>query len=103
MAKLPGADLFCTYEPYHLVGREVFGSLNYKADVFFGLEGKSHWPDKVNFSCLQIAIRSAGANHASCSLADVAEQLSLDLQEDHTPNNLGTMVEVYRPPHVTAI
>jgi hypothetical protein len=48
MAKLPGADLFYTYEP-HLVGEEVFGSQKCKADASVGFEGNSHRPDKVNF------------------------------------------------------
>jgi hypothetical protein len=57
----------------------------------------------VNFSYPLVATRSAKAIYANCSLAKVAEEPSPDLQEDHAPNNLGTMIEVCRPPHVTAI
>jgi hypothetical protein len=49
MAKLPGAELFCTREP-HLASEEVFGSQKRKADVPLGFEGESYRPDKVNFS-----------------------------------------------------
>ena len=55
-------DQFCTREPY-LVGKEVSGFQKYKTDVPFGFEGESHWLDKVNFSYLQIATRSARTNH----------------------------------------
>jgi hypothetical protein len=102
IAKLPGAELFYTREP-HLVGEEVFGSQKWKADVPLGFEGKSHWPDKVNFSRPRIATRSNRVNHASCSLLDVVEKLSPELEEDQTPNNLDTTVDVGKPGHVTAI
>jgi hypothetical protein len=102
MAKLPGTELFCTHEP-HLAGQEVFGSQKRKADVPLDFEGESHRPDKVNFSHPQIATRSSRANHASCSLPDVVEELSPELQEDQTPNNLGTVGDVGRPGHVIAI
>jgi hypothetical protein len=75
MAKLPGAEFFCTCEP-HLASEEVFGSQKRKADNSPGFKGESHWPDKVNFSCPWIAIRSSRANIASCSLPDVVEELS---------------------------
>src|SRR5450759_5178402 len=88
MAKLPRADLLCTREP-HLVGKEVFGSQMRKADIILGFEGKSYLQDKMNFSRLQIATMFAKTDHASCNLADVAEELSPDLQEDHIQNNLG--------------
>jgi hypothetical protein len=58
MAKLLGAELFCTRTP-HMAGKEVFGSQKRKADVLLGFEGESHRPDKVNFSCLRIATRSS--------------------------------------------
>jgi hypothetical protein len=102
MAKLPGAELFCTREP-HLAGEEVFGSQKQNADVLLGFEGESHRPDKVNFSCPWIATRSSRANHASCSLPDVVEELSPELQEDQAPNNIGTVGDIGRPGHVTAI
>jgi hypothetical protein len=102
MAKLPGVELFCTCEP-HLAGEEVFGSQKRKANVPPGFEGESHWPDKVNFSRPWIATRSSRANHGSCSLSEVVEELSPELQKDQAPNNLGTIVNVGRPGHVTAI
>jgi hypothetical protein len=49
MAKLLGAELFCTREPY-LVGEEVFSSQKRKANILLGFEGELHRPDKVNFS-----------------------------------------------------
>jgi hypothetical protein len=58
MAKLPGAELFCTRAP-HMPGEEVFGSQKRKADVPLGFEGESHRPDKVNFSRLRIVTRSS--------------------------------------------
>jgi hypothetical protein len=102
MAKLPGAELFCIHEP-HMAGKEVFGSQKRKADVLLGFEGKLHRPDKVNFSHSWMATRSSRANHASCSLPDMVEELSPELQEDQAPNNLGTTVDIRRPSHVTAI
>jgi hypothetical protein len=77
-----------------LAGREVFGSQKRKANVPLGFEGESHRPNKVNFSRPRIATKSSRANHASCSLPDVVEELSLKLQEDQVSNNLGTMVDV---------
>jgi hypothetical protein len=78
MAKLLGIELFYTREP-HLAGEEVFGFQKWKADVPLGFEGESYWPDKVNFSHPRIATRSNRANHASCSLPDVVEELSPEL------------------------
>jgi hypothetical protein len=102
MAKLPGAELFCTHEP-HMAGEEVFGCQKRKADVPLSFEGESHQPDKVNFSHPRIATRSSRANHASCSLSKVVEELSPELQEDQTPNNLGIAGNIERPDHVTTI
>ena len=78
IANLPGAEVFCTRDP-HLDGEEVFGSQKRKADVPLGYEGESHRPDKVNFSRPRIATRSTRANHASCSLPNVVEELSPEL------------------------
>jgi hypothetical protein len=78
MAKLHGADQFCTCEP-HLVGKEVFGSQKCKAHIPLGLEGKSHRLDKVNFLHPRIATKSSRANHPSCSLANVVEEFSPNL------------------------
>jgi hypothetical protein len=102
MAKLPGAELFCTREP-HLAGEEVFGFQKRKADVPLGFEGESHRPDKVNFSRPRIATRSMRANHASCSLLGVVEDLSPEQQEDQAPNNLGIVGNQGRAGHVTAV
>jgi hypothetical protein len=57
----------------------------------------------VNFSRPRIATRSSRTNHASSSLLDVVEELSPELQENQAPNNLGTIVDIRRPGHVTAI
>ena len=78
MAKLLGAKLFCTCELY-LVGEKVFGSQKQKAYIPLDFEGKSHQPDKMNFSCPQIATKSNRANHVSCSLSNMVEELSLKL------------------------
>jgi hypothetical protein len=94
--------LKCTREP-HLVGEEVFNSHKRKVNVPLGYEAVLYQPDKVNFSHPRMATRFARAIHASCNLADVVEDLSLNLQEDHVPNNLRTTVEVCRPSHVIAI
>ena len=102
IAKLLGMEFFCTRTP-HTVGKEVFGSQKRKANIPLGFEGKSYRPDKVNFSRPQIAIRSSRANHPNCSLPDVVEELSPKLQEDQAPNNLGTVGDIRRPSHVTAI
>jgi hypothetical protein len=78
MAKLLGAELFCTRAP-HMAGKEVFGSQKRKANVPLGFEGESYRLDKVNFSRPRIATRSSRANHASCSLPDVVEEVSLEM------------------------
>jgi hypothetical protein len=102
MAKLPGVELLCTHE-LHLVGKEVFGSQKRKVDVPLGFEGDSYRPDKVNFSRPRIATRSSRANHVSCNLPDVVEELSPELQEDQAPNNLGTAGDVGKPDYVIAV
>jgi hypothetical protein len=86
-----------------MAGEEVFGSQKRKADVPLGFEGESHRPDKVNFSRPWIATRLNRANHASCSLSDVVEEVSPELQEDQAPNNLDTVGDVGRLGHVSAI
>ena len=58
MAKLPGAELFCTRAP-HMASGEVFGSQKRKANVPLGFEGESHRPDKINFSWPRIETRSS--------------------------------------------
>jgi hypothetical protein len=95
-AKMPGAKEFCTREP-HFEGEEVFGSQKRKADIPLGSEHESHRPDRVNFFCLQVRTRSTAAAGASCSLSDIPEEPSSDLQEHPIPNvNSKTT-------HVTAI
>jgi hypothetical protein len=78
MAKLPRVELFCTRVP-HMAGEEVFGSQKRKADVLLGFEGESHRPDKIYFSHARIATRVSQANHTSCSLPDVVEEVSPEL------------------------
>jgi hypothetical protein len=102
MAKLLGAELFYTREPY-LAGEEVFGSQKRKADVPLGFEGELHRPDKVNFSLPRIVTKSMRANHASCSLPDVVKELSPEQQEDQPPNSLGNVGDIGRAGHVTAV
>ena len=102
MAKLLGAKLFCTHAP-HMAGEEVFDSQKQKANVPLGFEGESYRPDKVNFSHPRIVTRSSQADHASCSLFDMVEELSPKLQEDQAPNNLGTVGDVRRSCHVTTV
>ena len=102
MATLPGAELFCTRAP-HMAGEEVFGSQKRKADVPLGFEGESHRPDKVNFSRPRMATRSSRAKHASCTLPDVIEELSPELQDDQALKNQGTTSDVVRGGHVTAV
>jgi hypothetical protein len=77
MAKLPGAELFCTRVP-HMAGEKVFGSQKRKADVLLGFD-ESYRPDKINFSRPRIVTRSSRANHASCSLPVVVEEVSPEL------------------------
>jgi hypothetical protein len=60
----------------------VFGSQKRKADVPLGFEGESHRPDKVNFSRPRIVTRSSRANHASCSLPVVVEEVSPELHKE---------------------
>ena len=86
-----------------MVGEEVFGSQKQKVDVPLGFEGESHQLDKVNFSSPQIATRSSRANHASCTLPDVVEELSPKLQEDQASNNQSTTSDIGRAGHVSAV
>jgi hypothetical protein len=74
-----------------------------KTDVPLSFEGESHRPDKVNFSRPRIATRSSRANHASCSLPVVVEEVSPELHEEQALNDLGTTGDVGRPGHVTAV
>ena len=102
MAKLPGVELFCTCAP-HMVGEEVFSSRKWKVNVSHNFEDELHRPYKINFSCPWIATRLSRAKHAKCSLAGRGEELSPELQEDQALNNLGTLGNVGRPSHVTAV
>jgi hypothetical protein len=78
MAKMPGAEEFCTREP-HFEGEEVFGSQKRKVDIPLGSEYKSHRLNRVNFSCLQVRTRSTGVGGVSCNLNDILEKPSPDL------------------------
>ena len=102
MAKLPGAEFFCTCTS-HMAGKEVFGFQKRKADISLSYEGESHRPNKVNFFHPQTMTKSSRAKHASCSLSNILEELSPKLQEDQALNNLGTASDIGRPGHVTAI
>ena len=57
LSKMPGADEFCTRRP-HFEGEEVFGSMKRKLNLPPGSEYDSHRPDKVNFSCPRVELRS---------------------------------------------
>jgi hypothetical protein len=96
MAKMPGAEEFCTREP-HFEGEEVLGSQKCKADIPLGSEHESHMPDRVNFSRPRVRTRSTIAAGASCSLSDILEEPSTDLQKHSIPNVNS------RTTHVTAI
>jgi hypothetical protein len=48
MAKLLGAELFCTREP-HMAGEEVFDTQKGKADVPLDFEGESYQPKVMEF------------------------------------------------------
>ena len=99
---MPGIKLFCT-RASHMAGKEVFGFQKRKADVLLGFENESHLLDKINFSRPWIATTSSRANHASCSLPNVVEELSPELQEDQASNILGTLGNVGRLGYVIAI
>jgi hypothetical protein len=96
MAKMLGVEEFCTREP-HFEDEEVFGSQKSKADILLGSEHESHRPDRVNFSRPRVRTRSTAAADASCSLSDIPEEPSTDLQEHPIPNVNS------RTTHVTAI
>jgi hypothetical protein len=96
MVKMPAAEEFCTREP-HFEGEEVFGSQKHKADIPLGSEYESHELDRVNFFHPQFRTRSTAAAVINCSLNDIPEEPSTDLQEHPIPNvNSKTT-------HVTAI
>ena len=86
-----------------MAGEEVFGSQKRKADVPLGFEGESYRPDKVNFSRPRIQTRSSRAKHGTCSLLDMVEELSPDLEEEQVLNNQGTTTDVGRAGHVTIV
>jgi hypothetical protein len=96
MTKMLGAEEFCTREP-HFEGKEVFGSQKCKADIPLGSEHESFRPDRVNFFHPRVRTRSTAAAGASCSLSDILEEPSTDLQEHPIP------IVNSRTTHVTAI
>jgi hypothetical protein len=85
MATMHGAEEFCTWEP-HFEGEEVFGSQKRKVNIPLGSEHESYRPDRVNFSRPRVRTRSTAATGASCSLSNVPEEPSPDLQEHPIPN-----------------
>jgi hypothetical protein len=93
MAKMLGVEEFCTREP-HFEGEEVFGSQKHKVDISLGSEHESHKPDRVNFSHPRVRTRSTAAAGASCSLSDIPEEPSIDLQEHPIPNINNMMIHV---------
>jgi hypothetical protein len=86
-----------------MAGKEVFGSQKRKVDVRLGFEGESHRPDKVNFSRPQIATRLCRANHASCSLSIVVEEVSPELHKEQALNELGTTGDIGRLGHISVV
>jgi hypothetical protein len=78
MAKMHGAEEFCTRKPY-FEGEEVFSSQKHKADISLRSEHESYKPDQVNFSHLRVRTRSTVAVGASCSLNDIPEEPSPNL------------------------
>ena len=70
MAKTPRIAKFCNHVLY-MEGEEMFGSQKHKLDMPLGDKQKSHKPNQVNFTCLQVEIRSSRAQGASCSLANI--------------------------------
>jgi hypothetical protein len=93
---MPRVEEFCTQGPY-FESEEVFGSQKRKADISLGFEHESHRPNQVNFSRPRVRTRSTAAAGASCSLSDIPEEPSTDLQEHPIPNANSRMT------HMTAI
>jgi hypothetical protein len=52
-------------------GEEVFGSQKHKLDMPLGDKQESHKPNRVNFTCLRVEIRSSRARGAGCSLTKI--------------------------------
>lgn len=106
IAKMSEMDKFCTCKPY-LEGEEVFGFQKCKVDMHFGYEYNSHMHDKVNISYLQVCTRSTKTRGGSCSLNNIPQELSLDLQEDETrpdvPIELAISIDMCKMPHILAI
>jgi hypothetical protein len=96
MAKMLGAEEFCSQEP-HFEGEKVFGSRKRKADIPLGSEYESYRPDRFNFSCLQVRTRSTGAGGTSYCLNDISEEPSPNLQEHPIP------IDNSKANHMTAI
>jgi hypothetical protein len=71
--------------------------------MYHGFEHESHQLDKVNFFHPRVRTRSARAHQTNCSLTDMAEELSYNLQEDDASNKQGYLVKLCKPLHVTAI
>jgi hypothetical protein len=70
MAKMPRTAKFCVHV-LHMEGEEVFGSQKHKLDMPLGDKQESHKPNRVNFTCLRVEIRSSRARGAGCSLTKI--------------------------------
>jgi hypothetical protein len=46
---------------------------------------------------------STRIHQINCSLTDVAKEHSFNLQENNTPNKIGTHIKVCKPTHVSTI
>lgn len=102
LAKMPGADHFCTREP-HLEGEEVFGSLKRKLDLPPGSEYDSHRPDKVNFSRPRFQTRSTKPHFSDDTSKDDVQNETNDDQRHDTPVEVEARGTVSRTNHVTAV
>jgi hypothetical protein len=94
--KMHETEEFCTQEQ-HFEGEEVFGSQKHKADISLDSEHESHRPNRINFSHPRVRTRSTVVAGASCSLGDIPEEPSIDLQDHPIP-----IINI-KTTHVTAI
>ena len=96
MAKMHGVEEFCTREP-HFEVEEVFGSQKRKANIPLESEHKSYRPDRGNFSHPQVQTRPSATTGASCSLNDILEEPSFNLQEHPI------LIDISKATHVITI
>jgi hypothetical protein len=106
MAKMPGAEEFCTRQP-HLEGEEVFGSTKRKLDLPPGSEYDSHRPDKVNFSHPRTGTRSTKARVDASTFNDKFEESTPKVQEEldvaDASKEAPTPLAQGAIPHITAV